>query len=374
MQEPAATARTEVISVAIEMSNTQWRLAFTAGDKIRQVTVTAGDGEGFLQHVKTAKEKLHVAADAGVYSCYEAGRDGFWFHRFLTAHGVTNLVVDAGSMRVQRKHRSAKTDRLDAELLLRNLLRWQAGERNVWSVVRVPSVEAEDQRRVERERQRLQKEWTAHWARLWSLLKLHGIRSCGKTRFLAHIAAARTWDGQPLPERVQAELRREYVRVEQLAEQRAVLEAEQARQVKRPTTEAEKVAAKLHRVKSLGPVGACSLAHEFFGWRHFRNRREVGALAGLTDTPWSSGDLARSQGISKAGNRRVRHLLIEVAWKWLRYQPESALSQWYARRFATGGARLRRIGIVALARKILIALWRWVAFDEVAAGVCLRPA
>ena len=374
MQEPAATARTESISVAIEMSNTQWRLAFTAGDKIRQVAITAGATAAFLEHLQTAKAKLHVAADAPVYSCYEAGRDGFWFHRFLTAHGVTNLVVDAGSMRVQRKSRSAKTDRLDAEQLLRHLLRWRAGERHVWSVVRVPTVEVEDQRRLERERQRLRKEATAHWARLWSLLKLHGIRSCPKNQFLAHVVAARTWDGQPLPEQLQAEVRREYTRLEELGKQLALLEAEQERQVAEPSTAAEKVAAKLHRVKSLGPVGASSLAYEFFGWRDFRNRREVGALAGLTDTPWSSGDLARSQGISKAGNRRVRHLMIEVAWKWLRYQPESALSQWYERRFAHGGARLRRIGIVALARKILIALWRWVAFDTVPPGVRLRPA
>jgi len=374
MQTSVATARTDVIYVAIEMSNTQWRLAFTAGDKIRQVAITAGATAAFLAHLQTAKEKLHVAADAPVYSCYEAGRDGFWFHRFLTVHGVTNLVVDAGSMRVQRKHRSAKTDRLDAELLVRHLLRWQAGERNVWSVVRVPSVADEDQRRLERERQRLRKEWTAHWARLWSLLKLHGISSCPKPRFLAHVAAARTWDGAPLPERIQAEIRREYERVEQLAQQRASLEAEQVRQLKAPSTAAEKVAAKLHRLVSLGPLGASTLAYEFFGWRNFKNRREVGALAGLTDTPWSSGALAHSQGISKAGNKRVRHVMIEVAWKWLRYQPDSALSQWYARRFANGGARLRRIGIVALARKILIAMWRWVAFDEVAAGIRLRPA
>jgi transposase len=354
------------------MSNTQWRLAFTAGDKIRQVSMTAGATVAFLEHLQAAREKLHVAADAPVCSCYEAGRDGFWFHRFLTAHGVTNLVVDAGSMRVQRKYRSAKTDRLDAEQLLRHLLRWQGGERNVWSVVRVPTVEVEDQRRLERERQRLRKESTAHWARLWSLLKLHGVRSCPKNHFLAHVAAARTWDDQPLPERIQAELRREYARLEALAKQLALLEAEQVRHLKEPSNTMEQVAAKLHRLLSLGPVGASSLAGEFF-WRDFRNRRQVGALAGLTDTPWSSGDLTRSQGISKAGNRRVRHLMIEVAWKWLRHQPESALSQWYERRFAKGGARLRRIGIVALARKILIALWRWVAFDIVPAGVRLRP-
>jgi transposase len=277
-------------------------------------------------------------------------------------------------MRVQRKYRLAKTDRLDAEQLLRHLLRWRAGETHVWSVVRVPSVAVEEQRRVERERQRLRKEATAHWARLWSLLKLHGIRSCPKSRFLAHVAAARTWDGQPLPERLQAELRREYARVEQLGQQLASLEAEQVRHLTAPSTAAEQVAAKLHRMISLGPVGACALADEFFGWRRFHNRREVGALAGLTDTPWRSGDLAHSQGISKAGNKRVRHVMIEVAWKWLRYQPASALSLWYEQRFAHGGARLRRIGIVALARKILIALWRWVAFDEVAAGVRLRPA
>ena len=374
MQEQAATTRTQVISIAIEMSNTQWHLAFTAGDKIRQVAITAGAGAEFLQQVQTAKAKLHVAADAPVFSCYEAGRDGFWFHRFLTAHAVTNLIVDAGSMRVQRKYRSAKTDRLDAQQLLRHLLRWRAGATHGWSVVRVPSVAVEEQRRVERERQRLRKEATAHWARLWSLLKLHGIGSCPKTQFLAHVADARTWDGQPLPERLQAELRREYARLAELTQQLTVLETEQVRQTTAPNTAAEQVAAKLHRVKSLGPVGACLLAHEFFGWRVFRNRREVGALAGLTDTPWSSGDLAHSQGISKAGNKRVRHVMIEVAWKWLRYQPDSALSQWYERRFAHGGARLRRIGIVALARKILIALWRWVAFDTVPAGVQLRPA
>lgn len=373
MQTSTATTPAEILYVAIEMSNTQWRLAFTVGDQIRQVTITAGACQAFAQHVRLAKAKLSLPTDAPVRSCYEAGRDGFWFHRYLTAQQVENQVVDAGSIEVARKGRVKKTDRLDARLLVQRLVRWWAGEHTVWSIVRVPSVAVEAERRRSRERERLKHEWTAHWSRLWSLLKLHGIGGCAKRAFLDHIAAALTWEGEPLPELVLAELRREHERVVQLDQQLAALAAEQAQVQAAPTTETARVATQLQRVKSIGPVAAWVLAHEVFGWRQFRNRREVGAFAGLTDTPWCSGDLERSQGISKTGNRRVRHLLIEVAWKWLRYQPDSVWSQWYQRRFAVGG-RLRRIGIVALARKILIGLWRWITTGVVPAGVQVRPA
>jgi transposase len=356
------------------LSKKTWRLAFCAGQKVRQVTVAAGNRMQFMAEVKRAREKLGVEEDAPVSSCYEAGRDGFWIHRWLTAQGISNHVVDAASIETPRKHRRAKTDRIDAHGLVIRLIRWASGDQTTWRLVQVPGIEQEDERRTSRERERLTSEQGAHWTRIWSLLQLFGVGRCPKTKLLEHIAAARQYDGQPLPPRVCEEIRREYDRVALIEKQLATLTAQWAGQVEKNQTQAARKAAKLEELFSVGPVSSWILAQEFFGWRRFRNRRQLASLAGLVDAPYSSGQMNTSQGISKSGNRRVRRLMVELGWKWLQWQPQSELSEWYNRRFGTQGKRFRRVGIVALARKLLIALWRWVEHGELPAGAKLRAA
>jgi transposase len=372
--QTASAVRNEKLYVSLELSNKTWRLAFCAGQKVRQVTVTAGSRLQFMAEVKRAKEKLDVGDDAPVISCYEAGRDGFWIHRWLISRGVQNIVVDAASIETPRKHRRAKTDRIDAHGLVIRLIRWTAGDRTTWRVVRVPEVAEEDERRTSRERERLTHEQGSHWTRIWSLLKLHGVNRCTKSKLLEHVEAAQQYDGTPLPPKVCAEIRREYERVELIEKQREALATEWAEMVQKQDTVVARKVSKLGELVAVGPISSWILVQEFFGWRHFRNRRELAALAGLVDAPYSSGDMNASQGISKSGNRRVRWLMVELSWKWLQWQPESELSQWYNRRFAGQSKRMKRIGIVALARKLLIALWRFSEHGEVPAGAKLRAA
>jgi transposase len=372
--QTSTTVLTGKLYIGIEMSNKSWRLCFCDGRRVRHIAIVAGDHARFSQEVERAREKLGLPPETPVLTCYEAGRDGFWFHRFLMARGVENVVVDAGSIEVPRKGRRVKTDRVDAEGLVRRLMRFASGEQQVWSVARVPAVEQEDARRASRERERLVKEQGGHWARIWSLLKLHGVDRCGKARLREHLNNARQWDGTALPDHVRSEIGREHDRIKQIDAQLKQVREEWAVRVEEKQTHAAQKAAKLEQLKSLGPTSSMVLALEVFGWRRFRNRREVGAMAGLCDAPFASGDLNRSQGISKSGNRRTRSLMIELAWMWLRFQPDSELSRWYRQRFGNGGGRSRRIGIVALARKLLIALWHWVEHDQLPAGAKLREA
>jgi transposase len=351
----------------MELSNKNWKLAFCNGEKLRYINVAAGNQKALRAAIAQARVKLGLATDCPVYACYEAGRDGFWIHRCLSAMRVQNLVVDPASIEVNRRKRQLKTDRLDAEKLVRMLMRyWWHGEKKVWKVVVVPDEAQEDMRRVDRETERLRKERGGHLSRIRSLLILHGVRPSkisGVDNSTLH-----DWQGQPLPADLQDEIRREQARLELLDQQIKVLQARQLQAVQKPATVAEQKAAKLARLKGIGPIGASVLSREVFGWRTFRNRREVGAMAGLTGTAYNSGDKNVEQGISKAGNRRVRFTMIEMAWMWTRCQPDSQLTQWFQQRFGSGGSRLRRIGIVALARKLLVALWKYVEFDEVPAG------
>lgn len=357
--------------MSMELSSKTWKLAFTAGQKVRRVNVPAGAREALRVQVATAKAKLGLPADAPVRSCYEAGRDGFWIHRWLLTEGIQNLVVDPSSIEVNRRQRRAKTDRLDAEKMVVMLLRYyQLGERALWKVVRVPSESDEDARRADRELGRLKKERSAHISRMKSLLATQGVRG----RYTADPRTLRDWKGAPLGSGLAAELCREQERLAGINGQIRGLEKAQVEALKAPGAKAEQIAAKLYRVCSVGEVSAWTLSHEFFAWRDFGNVRQVGALAGLTGTPYNSGGSVREQGISKAGSRRVRALAIELAWSWLRYQPESELSKWFAERFASGGSRMRRIGIVALARKLLVALWKYLEHDVVPAGAVLKAA
>ena len=363
--------------LAMELSNREWKLAFGDGRQERQVTIPARDQARLRQAIAQAKAKLGLPADAPIYSCYEAGRDGFWIHRLLEKIGVVNLVVDSASIEVNRRQRRAKTDRLDAQKLLTMLLRYRLyGETKLWSVVRVPSEADEARRRHHRNEERLKKERQQHLVRMKSLLVLNGVNV---PRLPKDWRAVRDWDGRPLPAEVLRELEQEQARLDIVVSQLKELEEARAQRLRTarkeaPAPAAERWALKLAELNGVGEDTAWKLAHEFFGWREFRNRRQVGGAAGLTGSPYSSGDSQREQGISKAGNARVRHLMTELAWRWLRFQSGSELARWYERRFGTGTKRMRRVGIVALARKLLVALWRYGAQGVIPQGVLIKAA
>jgi transposase len=358
-----------VLYVAFELGEKNWKLSL--GDGVRgpsRYTVTAGDTAKVIECIGKSKARGGLAPEARVLSCYEAGRDGFWLHRWLIAQGIDNLVVDSASIEVNRRARRAKTDRLDGDKLLGMLMRYAAGERRVWSVVRVPTLEQEDARRAHRELERLGHERTAHINRIRGLLVLQNLR----VKYVGGRLWRRWWTSHAgeLPPGVRAEIERESERLSLVRAQMRTIEAQQREAVAADT---EPQVARLVRLGAIGPGSAWVLVKELFGWRRFRNRREVGSCLGLTPTPYASGQSEIEQGISKAGNRRVRTLLVELAWCWLRHQPGSALSQWFTKRFAAGGKRMRRIGIVALARRLAIALWRYLQDGLIPDGAQLKP-
>jgi len=366
-------ACTMVLFMALELSDKKWKLALSDGNKRRIVTIAAGDLVALGEAVAKAKARFGMHGVVPIVSCYEAGREGFWLHRYLVHCGVANVVVDASSIEVNRRARRAKTDRIDVEQLLRLLIRYHHREKRVWSVVHVPSVEEEDARRLHREFERLKKERTGHRNRIQALLVSQGSRLQPRHDLLERLEAARLWDGSALPPDLQAEVRREEARLRLVDEPIRALEAEQARRLEAAATPCHQQIAHLMRLRALGLTSAWVFVMEYFGWRQFHNRKEVAALAGLTPMPYASGDSARDQGMSKAGNRRIRTLMIQIAWGWLRYQPHSALSIWFNTRFALGGKRMRRLGIVALARRLLIALWRYVQSGAIPEGASLKP-
>jgi transposase len=326
-----------------------------------------------MEEVGKAKKRLGLPEDCPVRSCYEAGRDGFWIHRFLGHIGISNLVVDAGSIEVSRRKRRAKTDRLDARKLLEKLLEYHSGKKP-WSVVRVPSEETEDARRLERELAVMKKERTMHRNRIRSLLILEGIDQLPGKDYSRDLDRMRRWDGTPLGVGLRKQVERECARLAQVKDQVRQLEGHRREMLKSPQTQGQKKAARLVQLRGVGPVSANLLSSEMFGWRDLKNRRQVGAAAGLTGTPYNSGDIEQDQGISKSGNRRVRATMIELAWGWLQWQPQSALSQWFEKRFAAGGKRMRRVGIVAVARKLLVALWKYLEWGEIPEGAVFSKA
>ena len=364
---------TEKLYVAFELSNKKWKLGFSNGEKMRYETISACDLGAFKMALKKARQKLTLADDGLIYSIYEAGRDGFWIHRWLEQLGVDNVVADSSSIEVSRRKRRAKTDRLDVESLLRCLMRYHAGERKVFSVVNVPSIEQEDERRAEREISRIKKEYNAGKVRIESLLKLQGLSMPGKRSFEQKLEQLRDWNGQKITVLVKAEILRHWERM-QLADKQLKELAKQRRQcLKEPKTQAEQVSSKLYKIKGIGELSSRVLSLEFFSWRDFKNVRQVGACAGLVGMAYSSGDKHTEQGISKSGNKRVRTLMIEIAWGWLNWQRDSKLSQWFIERYGTGSKRSRRVGIVALARKLLVALWKYLEFDEVIEDMIFKP-
>jgi transposase len=365
------TASGPILYMTMELSDRIWKVLFAtrAGGR-RERSVAALDLGRLFEEIAAAKRRFGLPPDARVVSCYEAGRDGFWLHRALRAHGIENLVVDSSSIEVPRRARRRKTDRLDLVKLMALLLRWAEGEAKAWSVVRVPGPDAEDVRQLSREIERLKAERGQHRTRLQALLAAQGFRLAriGGRDWAERVAGLRTWDGRPLGRWLQRALVLEGERLAQVEAQLAELKAERDALV--ATAEAP-AAATARRLAELGAIAAESsfvFATELFGWRTFSNRRELAGAAGLTGTPWRTGNTVREQGISKAGNRRLRTMLVEIAWCWLRYQPTSALAQWWRRRFANAGGRARKVGIVALARKLLVALWRYLEHGLVPDG------
>jgi transposase len=359
--------------VAFELSDQRWTLGSTIGlgQPIRRRTVRAGDWAAVDQEIAHAKRRFGVAPTARVRSCSEAGREGFSVHRALVARGVTNHVVDAASIEVPRRLRRVKTDRLDVGSLVRMLQRYAGGEHQVWSVVRVPSRDAEDARQLARELRTTKDDRTQVTNRVRGLLASQGLR-------LPRGLAVPQWLATPAVERevgpwLRARLEREWAKVALLTAQIQTLEAAHRRLLRGP---APSVAVgqmqRLHQLRAVGPVSAVTLALELYSWRQFRNRREVGALTGLTPTPYASGQRRVELGISKAGIRQVRAVAIELAWAWLRWQPTSELTVWYQQRFGGGSARVRKIGIVAVARRLLIALWRYLETGVPPAGALMR--
>jgi transposase len=369
------TTTAPVLYLALELSWNSWKLAFTTGlgQKARLRTIPARNTDLLLAEIRKAKARFGLPDDTAVASCYEAGRDGFWLHRLLVHEGIDNRVVDSASIEVNRRMRRAKSDGLDAVKLVEMLIRFHNGESKVWRVVRVPTVEDEDRRQRHRELIELKSQRTEHSNRIKGLLATFGLDALVNAEFPRRLERLRQWDGQPLPPSVTERILREFARWQQVDAQVRALSNEQRRAVRDDGEPQVELVRRLLGLKGIGQAGAWILVREVFGWRAIKNRRELAALAGLVPTPYGSGESHREQGISKAGNRRVRWVLVQLSWGWLRYQPNSALSEWYRQRFGAGNARARKVGIVALARKLLIALWKYLEGGEVPEGAEVVP-
>jgi transposase len=370
---PAVAAERATMVVALELSKSSWLVALHSpiADKVSLHRFAGGDVAGLLALLarKQTRAEARLGRTIRVLSCYEAGYDGFWLHRLLCARGIDNRILDAASILVDRRSRRAKTDRLDAAGLLRTLMALDRGESRVCRVVRVPSVAQEDARRRSRERTRLVAERGQHSNRIKGLLMTLGVRDFEPARrnWQERLGGLRTADGQELPAWLKAEITRECRRLHQVIVMIAEVEAEQAAAL--DTEEGQ--AARLIRLRGISLVSATVLTDEVF-FRDFRNRREGAGYLGLASSPWASGQVRRDQGITKSGNPRARRTAIELAWLWLRHQPGSLLAQWFRHRVGTTRGWMRRIILVALARKLIIALWRYLSDGLVPDGAELK--
>jgi transposase len=369
---PIESVSEPTLYVAFELGKKDWKLAMTSGVGIEPWlrTVASGDWDAVERGLREGRQRFRLPATAPVVSCYEAGRDGFWIHRALTARGTTNRVVDSASIEVNRRARRAKTDRLDALKLVTMLVRVCAGERRVWSEVRVPTVAVEAARQVSRERTTLTQDQTRLVNQMRGWLATWGAQLPARRRG-AWWTAVRDWAGAALPAEVQARLARAATRLAGLEAQITELDAQQQAAV----TAAPPGAAvrQLVQLKGVATTSAAVLLEEGLVWRAFRNRREIGGVLGFAPTPYDSGDSKREPGISRAGNARLQAISIQLAWNWVRWQPQSALTRWYQANFGKG-KRARRIGIVAVARKLIIALWRYVTAGIVPDGAIVKVA
>jgi transposase len=365
--------------MALELGRKTWLVGFMTdpGGPIRERRMAADAWEQLAGEIAAAKTRFGLAPDAPVRSCYEAGPDGFWVHRYLTTLGVVNRVVESASIEVNRRARRAKTDPLDVRKLVTMLSRVEGGERHVWREVRVPSDQDEDRRQPQRELRTLKRDRTRVLNRIGSLLATQGIRDRRRSDFPGRLEGWRTWSGAPLGAALRTRLLREWDKVVLLNQQ--ILTIRQARRTvlreTRGTAAAGRTVAIVEQLLTLRGIGehsAWMLATEIFAWRAIQNRRQLGGLSGLTGTPYRSGTMAREQGISRAGNAQVRAVMVELAWCWVQYQPDSALTQWYHARWGASGPVARKIGIVAVARRLLIDLWRYVETGGVPAGAQVK--
>lgn len=375
------------LHMAIELSAAKWKLAFSDafGRRPRIRTIDAGDLTALQAEIEGSKKAFRLDPDTPVSSCYEAGRDGFWVHRCLVSLGIDSHIVEPASIEVSRKKRRAKTDRIDAEKIVIALMRFLAGEKYACRMIRIPESEQEDARNLNREMRTLKNEKTAHSNRIRSLLAAQGIPMVVIDRdFPQRLAFLRTADGRELGAELKSRLEREFERLALAVEQIRALQMRQAAML-REAAKAEQQAARaenrrklvpaiahhLSQLSGIGMVSSWTLATEVFSWRDISNRRQLAALAGLTPTPHASGEEEKEQGISKSGRAELRTLMIEIAWGWLTFQPNSELTKWYRRRFDDGTRRNKKRGIVALARKLLVALGKYVRHGEIPAGAQL---
>lgn len=355
------TGRVGTLFVALELGSTRWKLALavTHGMRPRIRTIPAGNLAQLHDEIAAAKARFGLPANAPVRSCYEAGRDGFWLHRAVVAQGLDNVVVDPSSIAVDRRVRRAKTDRIDATKLVIQLMNAAAGDRRGWREIRVPSVQAEADRQLQREWETVREDRKRIRNRIQGLLVTQGVRVPLTAAFLNRLDAVRLWEGSPLPPALRARLEREWTHLQDVDGRLKALRRLRTARVMGQTDVVARQTRQLAQLCGVATNGALTLTTELFAWRGFTNGRQIGAIVGLTPTPYRSDQTVVEQGISRSGNRRVRALSIELAWTWLRYQPASALSRWFEQRFGQHG-RARRIGIVAVARKLLIAFWRYL--------------
>ncbi len=373
---PTATSSEQTLYCALELSKNSWLLAIQSPgwDNPSLHPIAGGDSDGLMAKLDAAGDRLTKISGQvpKVILCYEAGYDGFWLARFLEQRGIECLVMEPASLQVNRKARRVKTDRIDVERILHALIAWYRGERHVCSMVVIPSVEEEDLRRSHRERDRLIRERTAPINRIKGLLSTQGIRDIDVKRYYKTLVPADlvTGDGRPLPGRLGREIDREIKRLALVQEQIVEIERERDR-APTPCAATEHKRHQLLCLKGIGVASASILSREVY-YRQFANRRQVGSYLGVTPSAYDSGESRRSQGISKAGNRLARTVMIQVAWLWLKHQPESELTKWFRRRTEGQSKRMRRVMIVALARKLAIALWRYLETGLVPQGAVLE--
>jgi transposase len=371
-----STPSGHTLHCALELSKNTWLLAIQFPDRPQPsiYAIEGGNTEKLMTKLTAAQDswvKMSGAVPA-ITVCYEVGYDAFWLARFLKERGVECLVIDPGSLQVNRRGRPVKTDRVDVKVLLRTLIAWCRGERHVWSLVRIPSIEEEDLRRSHRERSRLVRERTAHINRIKGLLFAQGIRGINVKSQYKILAVDKlvTGDGHRLPPRIASEIAREIQRLAMVQDQ--IAEIERERDTAPTSCEAtERKRQLLLQLKSIGPAISALLSREVY-YRQFANRRQVGSFLGLTPSPYNSGEEERCQGISRAGSGHVRSIMIETAWLWIRHQPKSELTRWFIERTAGQSTRMRKIMIVAVARKLAIALWRYVEYGLVPHGAILN--
>lgn len=360
--------------LAFELGSTKWTLGFTVGaaQRPRIRTISAGDLVTLAREIAAAQTRFGLPAATPVRSVYEAGRDGFWLHRWLVTHGIDNIVVDSSSIEVTRRARHAKTDRLDVRKLLEQLVRWAGGASRTWSVVHVPTAAAEDARQLTREIATVGVDRTRVRNRIHGLLATQGVRLELTRHFAARLATVQTGDGQPLPPGLRDRIAHEWAYLQSIETRATALAQQRAAQIAHGTTRVAQIARALQRLRAVGATSAALYSAELFGTRTFQNGRQVSALSGLAPVPYRSDQRVADLGISKTSRGDIRRVAIQGAWCWLRWQRQSALTQWFERRFAAAGKRARRIGIVAVARKLLIALWRFVDQGVIPEGAIVQ--